>query len=152
MRFVIIGATGRTGRRVALLALRRGHEVTAVVRKPTLQNAKNLHVVNRGSVQDRGVRGGLYRSGRGHLLPWTTIWRQSWLVRDATRATLNAMIQPELRRLVIRVAGASILPKVRLGNTMAPCVVIGERAGICLSRLTVCKKIRTVRPSHVRPW
>jgi choline dehydrogenase len=28
----------------------------------------------------------------------------------------------------LRVADASILPRVTTGNTMAPCVVIGERA------------------------
>jgi choline dehydrogenase len=29
----------------------------------------------------------------------------------------------------LRVADGSILPRVTTGNTMAPCVVIGERAG-----------------------
>ena len=29
----------------------------------------------------------------------------------------------------LRIADASILPRVTTGNTMAPCVVIGERAG-----------------------
>ncbi len=28
----------------------------------------------------------------------------------------------------LRVADASIMPRITLGNTMAPCVVIGERA------------------------
>lgn len=35
----------------------------------------------------------------------------------------------------LRVADASILPRVTTGNTMAPCVIIGERAGeITVSR------------------
>lgn len=33
----------------------------------------------------------------------------------------------------LRVADASIMPRVTTGNTMAPCVVIGERAGEMLT-------------------
>jgi choline dehydrogenase len=32
----------------------------------------------------------------------------------------------------LRIADASILPRVTAGNTMAPCVVIGERAATLL--------------------
>ena len=32
----------------------------------------------------------------------------------------------------LRVADASVMPRVTTGNTMAPCVVIGERAAILL--------------------
>jgi choline dehydrogenase len=34
----------------------------------------------------------------------------------------------------LRIADASIMPRVTTGNTMAPCVVIGERAGEILKR------------------
>jgi choline dehydrogenase len=34
----------------------------------------------------------------------------------------------------LRIADASILPRVTTGNTMAPCVVIGERAAALLQR------------------
>jgi choline dehydrogenase len=34
----------------------------------------------------------------------------------------------------LRIADASIMPRVTTGNTMAPCVVIGERAGEILRR------------------
>jgi choline dehydrogenase len=34
----------------------------------------------------------------------------------------------------LRVADASILPRVTTGNTMAPCVVIGEQAAALLQR------------------
>jgi choline dehydrogenase len=34
----------------------------------------------------------------------------------------------------LRIADASILPRVTTGNTMAPCVVIGERAGEILKK------------------
>jgi choline dehydrogenase len=29
----------------------------------------------------------------------------------------------------LRIADASIMPRVTTGNTMAPCVIVGERAG-----------------------
>jgi choline dehydrogenase len=29
----------------------------------------------------------------------------------------------------LRIADASIMPRVTAGNTMAPCIIIGERAG-----------------------
>jgi choline dehydrogenase len=38
----------------------------------------------------------------------------------------------------LRVADGSIMPRVTIGNTMAPCVVIGERAGEILK---VCHKL-----------
>jgi choline dehydrogenase len=34
----------------------------------------------------------------------------------------------------LRIADGSIMPRVTTGNTMAPCVVIGERAGELLKR------------------
>ena len=36
----------------------------------------------------------------------------------------------QMRRAIdnLRIADASILPRVTTGNTMAPCVIIGERA------------------------
>ena len=34
----------------------------------------------------------------------------------------------------LRIADASILPRITVGNTMAPCVVIGERAGDLIGR------------------
>ena len=38
----------------------------------------------------------------------------------------------------LRIADGSIMPRVTTGNTMAPCVVIGERAGEILK---VCHKL-----------
>jgi choline dehydrogenase len=34
----------------------------------------------------------------------------------------------------LRIADGSIMPRVTTGNTMAPCVVIGERAGDILKK------------------
>ena len=33
----------------------------------------------------------------------------------------------------LRIADASIMPRIATGNTMAPCVIIGERAGEILT-------------------
>ena len=42
MRFVIIGATGRTGQQVTEQALMRGHSVTALVRIISLLKARRV--------------------------------------------------------------------------------------------------------------
>jgi choline dehydrogenase len=34
----------------------------------------------------------------------------------------------------LRLADASVMPRVTTGNTMAPCVIIGERAGEILRK------------------
>jgi choline dehydrogenase len=38
----------------------------------------------------------------------------------------------------LRIAGGSIMPRVTTGNTMAPCVVIGERAAEILKAKYQC--------------
>jgi choline dehydrogenase len=42
----------------------------------------------------------------------------------------------------LRVADASILPRVTTGNTMAPCVVIGEQAAAFLQKTSHGAQIR----------
>ena len=59
----------------------------------------------------------------------TTIWHQSCTARTG-RGPMS-VVDSEFRVHGIgglRIADASILPRVTTGNTMAPCVVIGERA------------------------
>jgi choline dehydrogenase len=56
-------------------------------------------------------------------------WHQSGMARMGRDAM--SVVDGELRvyRLNnLRIADASIMPRVTTGNTMAPCVVIGERA------------------------
>jgi putative NADH-flavin reductase len=63
MKIVIFGATGNIGRRVAVEALNRGHEVVGVVRDPEkVQNPDRRIVLVRGDATDvegvsRAVRG-----------------------------------------------------------------------------------------------
>jgi len=59
----------------------------------------------------------------------STFWHQCGTARMGVDA--GSVVDPELRvRDVegLRVADASVLPRVTSGNTMAPCVVIGHRA------------------------
>jgi choline dehydrogenase len=63
----------------------------------------------------------------------TTFWHQSCTAkmgRDEMSVVDSKLKVYGLDRL--RVADASILPRVTTGNTMAPCVVIGERAAMLL--------------------
>jgi choline dehydrogenase len=56
-------------------------------------------------------------------------WHQSGTARMGRDAT--SVVDGELRVYGLknlRIADASIMPRVTTGNTMAPCVVIGERA------------------------
>jgi choline dehydrogenase-like flavoprotein len=59
----------------------------------------------------------------------STFWHQCGTARVGTDG--DAVVDPELRVRGLeglRVADASVLPRVTSGNTMAPCVVIGYRA------------------------
>ena len=59
----------------------------------------------------------------------TTYWHQSCTAKMGRNAM--SVVDAQLRVYGIerlRVADSSILPRITTGNTMAPCVVIGERA------------------------
>ena len=58
-----------------------------------------------------------------------TFWHQSGTARMGTGE--NSVVDSQLRVHGVRrlrIADASVLPRVTRGNTMAPCVVVGERA------------------------
>ncbi|YCK88450.1 GMC family oxidoreductase [Pseudomonas sp. D4-18] len=58
-----------------------------------------------------------------------TYWHQSCTAkmgRDATSVVDHKLRVYGIEQL--RIADASIMPRITVGNTMAPCVVIGERA------------------------
>src|SRR5262245_57686835 len=86
----------------------------------------------------RGVAPGpLTGPGLGRFLRagLATFWHQSGTAkmgRDALSVVDNELNVYGLDGL--RIADASILPRVTTGNTMAPCVVIGERAAALLRR------------------
>lgn len=61
----------------------------------------------------------------------STFWHQCGTARFGTDADAGAVVDSELRVRgveALRIADASVLPRVTSGNTMAPCVVIGHRA------------------------
>jgi len=63
----------------------------------------------------------------------TTFWHQSGTAKMGRDAM--SVVDGRLRVYGVddlRIADASVLPRVTTGNTMAPCVVIGERAAALL--------------------
>jgi choline dehydrogenase len=65
---------------------------------------------------------------RRPLMPYT-YWHQSCTAkmgRDAMSVVDASLQVYGIKGL--RIADASIMPRITTGNTMAPCVVIGERA------------------------
>lgn len=109
MRFVVIGGTGRTGRQVTKQALVRGHTVTAIVRNSSLDGESNLSVV----VADPCKVEQIIPAFTGQDAVISCLGQRPgenpWLVRDAAIATLQAMQQTGLKRLVI-VSGALLYP------------------------------------------
>ncbi|EPN56836.1 dehydrogenase fad flavoprotein GMC oxidoreductase, partial [Pseudomonas syringae pv. actinidiae ICMP 19096] len=64
----------------------------------------------------------------------STVWHQSGTARMGVDEL--SVVDAQLRVYGIdnlRVADASIMPRVTTGNTMAPCVIIGERLGSLLT-------------------
>lgn len=64
----------------------------------------------------------------------STVWHQSCTAKMGTDAL--SVVDAQLRVYGIqrlRIADASIMPRVTTGNTMAPCVIIGERLGSLLT-------------------
>ena len=60
-----------------------------------------------------------------------TFWHQCGTARIGVEGDADAVVDSELRVRGLeglRVADASVLPRVTSGNTMAPCVVVGHRA------------------------
>jgi choline dehydrogenase len=69
-----------------------------------------------------------------------TFWHQSGTAKMGRDSM--SVVDSELKVYGVeglRVADASILPRVTTGNTMAPCVVIGERAAELLLKESLAK-------------
>ena len=111
MRLLIVGGTGRTGQKVIEQALERGHNVTALVRTPSLKPAEGLHIV----VADPCNIEELIPALAGQDAVISCLGQRSsgnpWLVRDAARTMLAAMERTGVRRYVI-VSGALLFPSL----------------------------------------
>ena len=57
MRLLVLGATGRTGRLVVAEALRRGHDVVALVRDPAAARLPERVELRRGRPRRRDAPG-----------------------------------------------------------------------------------------------
>ena len=55
MKLLVMGATGRTGQRIAALALKKGHQVTAIARDPEKLIELNAEIIQ-GTPYDSGER------------------------------------------------------------------------------------------------
>ena len=100
-------------------------------------NAAALHPFTTGELAPADLQGSkLEQYIRNGL---TTFWHQSCTAkmgRDAMSVVDNKLKVYGMEGL--RVADASILPRVTTGSTMAPCVIIGERAADLLRKEHGC--------------
>ena len=103
MKLLILGATGRTGLELVNQGLKRGFEVTALVRSPQKIQIQNegLRVVT-GNPLDESM---LAQVLAGHDAVLSTIGhldlKRSYVVTDGARALVTAMKDNNVRRLVI---------------------------------------------------
>lgn len=102
MRVLVLGATGGVGRLVVENGLKRGHEVTALVRSPEKVGdlASPVTVVTGDALDPRAVANAvtgqsavIYALGAGNV-------RHTSLFSDSTRVLLTAMTQHAVRRLI----------------------------------------------------
>jgi len=117
MRIALFGAGGMIGRRILEEALRRGHEVTAVVRDPTrFSGAADRVAVVQGDVVDAAS---VAAAVRGHdavisaVGPAHTPDARPQMLGDAARALIAGVPRASVRRLLV-VGGAGSL-EVRPG-------------------------------------
>ncbi len=100
--------------------------------------------VTRGEIVPGGLRGAeLERYVRDDCTNYRHQACTARMGRDA-----ESVVDPELRVRGIeglRIADASVLPRVTTGNTMAPCVVVGERAADLIGAAHAL-----VRPAGIR--
>ena len=109
MRLAIVGATGRTGRQVTEQALLRGHDVTAVVRKPLVGPQDGLRSVVADPCKVEELMPALAGQDAVISCLGQRKGENPWLVRDAAAATLEAMERARVERFVI-VSGALLYP------------------------------------------
>jgi putative NADH-flavin reductase len=105
MRLVIVGATGRTGSQAVEQALARGHSVTAIVRNHSLDGKTNLRVIVADPCNVEQIVPAFAMQDAVISCLGQRAGGNPWLVRDAAAATLQAMQQNGLERLIV-VSGA----------------------------------------------
>lgn len=102
MKFLVLGATGRTGVHFVQKALDQGHQVTALVRRPDATVDPRAHIVS-GDVTDAAA---IARAARGHdavisTLGVTSIRQTPSLITDTVRAVIASAKTSGVDRFVI---------------------------------------------------
>ena len=104
-----------------------------IERARDIGNAGALGPFRKGELAPGNVKGAALEAYVRNGL--TTFWHQSCTAKMGQDSM--SVVDGSLRVYGVdglRVADASILPRVTTGNTMAPCVVIGERAASILQQ------------------
>lgn len=102
MKFLVLGATGRTGRLFVTKALDQGHQVTALVRRADATVDPRAHVVG-GDVTDAAV---MATAARGHdavisALGVKNVRQTPTLITDTVRAVIASAKTSGVDRFVI---------------------------------------------------
>lgn len=102
MKYLVLGATGRTGVLLVKMALDEGHQVTALVRRPDADVDSRAHIVS-GDVTDPDV---IATAARGHdaiisTLGATNIRKTPTLMTDTVRAVIASAKTSGVDRFVI---------------------------------------------------
>lgn len=152
MRLLIVGATGRTGQQVKEQALTRGHSVTALVRSPSLKQTNGLRVVVADPCNAEELLPALAEQDAVISCLGQRPGGNPWLVRDASKAMLDAIQKAEVRRFVI-VSGALLFPSrnplvLLLKKVMAQKLADAGASESVISAADVDWTI--VRPPHLR--
>lgn len=102
MKFLVLGATGRTGVHFVQKALDQGHQVTALVRRPDATVDPRAHIVS-GDITDATA---IATAARGHdtvisTLGVTNIRETPTLITDTVRAVIASATTSGVDRFVI---------------------------------------------------
>jgi putative NADH-flavin reductase len=114
MRLFVIGATGRTGRKVVQQALAGGHHVTAFVRSPESITVRNERLtVLKGNAMDENQLSDVMEKHDAVLstLGPREAFKPTSLLHDSALATTRAMKRSGVKRLLI-LSAAAHFPRV----------------------------------------
>lgn len=106
MNLLIVGATGGTGRQLVTQALERGHQVTALVRRPPRAEPRPAFTPVEGDVLDPGS---LDRAMPGQEAVLSALGHKRWLgstriLSEGTRNLIAAMVRHGVQRFVCETA------------------------------------------------
>lgn len=109
MNLLVLGATGRTGNWVAREALKRGHQVTAIVRSKAKLGIPEIKC-HEGSVTDSDLMGKAIEAIDGAIcclniarqsdFPWARLISPETLISDAIRTLIQAMEKKGMSRII----------------------------------------------------